>query len=105
MSVYLKSPNHANLRQELETRLQGALALYRLKLQQQQYCGDDAAAAAEAFEDCDRDYRAHLAAPAGTSFVHRTPGPKGCISVVDDRRQLCYVGPLAGYRDLEYATT
>lgn len=98
MSVYLKSSDYARLRTEVETRLQGAQALYGLMLQQRQHCGVDLGKTVETLNDCRRDYDAHLDAPDGTSFVHCVAGPQGCITVLDEARRVSYFGPRAKYQ-------
>jgi hypothetical protein len=95
--VYLKSPDYLKGRAEAESRLQGALALYRLLLQQREYCGMDTAAAKEALEECEQDYEAHRAAPPGTSFLQRSVGRAGSILVLDERRRVSYLGAAANY--------
>ena len=95
--VYLKTPNYLTLRAETETRLQGALALYKLMLQQRKFCRMDIAGTVESLEECNQDYEAHRTAPPETSFLQRSVGAAGSIIVLDERRQVSYLGAAANY--------
>jgi hypothetical protein len=98
MAVYLRSKDFEELRGHVETRLQGAFALYELMLQQQRHAGVDTRTAQETLEEHRKDYQAHLDSPPGLSFVQRAPGPRGVITVLNEERKACYLGSLESYK-------
>jgi hypothetical protein len=98
MAVYLQSKNFEELRGYVEARLQGAFALYELMLQQQRHAGLETRTTEEALEEHRKDYQAHLDSPPGLSFVQRALGPRGAITVLNEGRKACYLGPLKAYR-------
>lgn len=98
-SVFLKSANHRALRAEMESRLRGTLAIYRLLLQQRHYCGGDTAASITAIDEATADYLAHVNAPPETSFVRRTVGERGSITVLDEQDRVVFSGPAESYAD------
>jgi hypothetical protein len=97
MSAYLKSANYMERRAEIAASLQGALALRHLMVQQRTYSGLDVTKATSKIREITQDYDAHLAAPDGTSFLKRIPGPKGCITVLDEDGKVVHFGPPATY--------
>jgi len=90
--VYLQSAAFIQKRREVESTLQGGLALYRLLAKQKKSCGDETAWADDQISEYERDYQAHQDAPPGTSFLHRITGPAGCIIVVDDSGDTIHLG-------------
>jgi Rps23 Pro-64 3,4-dihydroxylase Tpa1-like proline 4-hydroxylase len=98
MCVYLKSVDHERLRTGLETSLLGSIALYQLMNQQRSYCDLDTTKTEQLLQEYQRDYEAHSNAPDGTSFSHRSAGPAGCITVLNEDRTICFFGPSKNFR-------
>jgi Rps23 Pro-64 3,4-dihydroxylase Tpa1-like proline 4-hydroxylase len=97
--VFIASPRFAQARAAMETFFQGSLACYRLQAQQQAYAGIDTSRAVAREQELMADYEAHLAAPDGTCFSHRVPGPKGVIIVLNEQdEKTLYFGSLEAYR-------
>jgi len=95
--MYLQSPSAQERNEELETSLNGSLALYRLLEKQKIYCGGDTGKIAEQIADLEQDYRAQKEAPEGTSFLRRVSGPAGCIIVVNEAGDTVYFGTPENY--------
>ena len=95
--LYARRSDAERARAEQMVRLQGALAMYGLMRRQQLHSGQDTAAVERTIARCEREYRAHLDAPAETLFLRHAPGPAWCIFVVDEQQQVVYFGPRQGY--------
>jgi len=83
----------------MDATLRGGLALYELLLAQQQHCHADTSRTVEALAELREDYAAHQAAPDGTAFVERVPGPPGCIMVMNADHGVIYFGAAEEYRE------
>src|SRR5262249_1567936 len=97
--VYVESPHFMKKRSEVEAALQGSLACYRLRIQQRAYNGLDTEQDVAKESELVADYEAHMAAPDGTSFLHRVPGPQERIIVLngDTDGKITYFGSFAAY--------
>lgn len=100
MWVYMESQNFNELRAELDLRLRGALAANTLMLQQKEYCGIAASGVRSKLENLREDYQAHINSPAGTSFLHRTEGPAGCIAVLNEQQEIQFLGALEDFSNV-----
>lgn len=96
--LYVRRPDAAHVRSEAQTRLRGALAMYRIMREQRVYNGQDASDTDAQLRRLEGESEAHAAAPDGTAFLRHVPGPSRCIFIVDERGQVVYFGPPEDYR-------
>lgn len=92
MRVYQLSKDFLAVRSQKEANLRGSLALYELMLQQRQHTGRDSQDTLELLRELREDYAALEASPPGTIFLRRLPGPAGCITVLNESQQVCFLG-------------
>jgi Rps23 Pro-64 3,4-dihydroxylase Tpa1-like proline 4-hydroxylase len=106
LRVYLKSADFVAARFQKAAYLEGSLAMYELMLQQKAYTGGDTQSTAEMIRELRDDLDALQNSPDGTVFLRRMPGPGGCIMVLGENQEMCFLGVDKEYvaNDEQYQT-
>jgi hypothetical protein len=95
--LYVQRADADAVRAEREAVLRGAIAMYGLMREQRLYAGQPPGKLDDILSRYRAESDAHAAAPRGTVFAQHVAGPPGSIIVVDERRQLVYVGAPEDY--------
>jgi len=96
-AVYLRSADFEELRIKTGARIEGSLALYNLMREQKAYCGSDTTEVTSKLSEFNLEYKAHLSAPDGASFLCLASGPAALVIIQDENGKTLYFGPRERY--------
>jgi hypothetical protein len=98
MLLYVKTDDAPRWRERMELEVRGRLAIHRLQLERQRYCGFDTSGSESRLKEARWLEFGNRAAPAGTYCRYWAPGLDDWIWIVDEfSSSTVYLGPREGY--------